>query len=613
LKPVLALFLIAPIGAILFFSASRAQSFGGRVKTLVIKEGMEEVDLDPFSRYLIDTGKKHDAGQIAALDEGHWNRCPALPFNGGYLRDQVWVRLTIADSSAKGAQWYLSLMYSQLDTVELYYLEEGKPKLFARTGRLCPHRWPAISNRHPTFALLREILSENGTVLLRVRTADVCAISLKLFEGGYYQQSVESSTIIYGIYFGAIAAFAFFNLFLFFGARFVSCLWYSFWIMSFALYQASACGHWTLINGMPAWFLQNSAPLFAGACMVFGGLFSAQFLELKKFSPLLNRCYVFFECSCGLLLIGTFVDGGRPAAIGASAMSAIFVNITLVVGAVLIKRRGRGAVFYTGALLMLMVGILLNVGKNFGILPNIFITAQGTLLGSTFESILLAIALVDRIASIEKEKSYEREKARISEGLASESRLSALQAQINPHFLFNTLTTIADMAMENTEKAKKLIVKLSRLFRYTLGASLRKTVPLSAELDMVETYLSIEKMRFGTRLGYDIDIQGDPAKTLIMGMILQPIVENAIKHGISPLASGGTIRVLCKIETDTIYINVRDSGPGFGHSSTKDGTKHGLWNIEERLRLAYGKDATMSCSNDGGAVVEVFLPTLEAG
>lgn len=609
-KASFSLFLCLPC----IFSASFARSgvATSDFNPIVLRETLKYLDLDPFCRYVNDSQGRLSIEQIAAMSKEQWARRPSLPLNGGYLRNPVWVRLSFLDSSARGTQWYLSLMHSQLDTVELYQIDNGRPKLCARTGRLSTHTWPAVSNRLPTFALPREILDGNATALLRISTTDVCAISLRISEGGYYQHGVTVSTILFGIYFGAIAAIAFFNLFLFFWARFVSCLWYCLWVVSIALFQASACGHWSLISGLPLWFLQNSAPLFVGSSIFFGSLCTTKLLEIKEFNVFLARIFIFFNIICVFLPIGTFIDEGRPAAMAASLLAGICVLFILVAGALSIKHRGRTAVFFTSALSMLALGVLLNVGRNFGVLPNTFITAQGNLLGSIFEVILLAIALIDRIATIQKEKAFEREKAQVSERLATESRLQALQTQIHPHFLFNTLNTIAEMTSANSKKAEKLVTNLSRLFRYTLSASLCKNVLLAEEMKMIETYLAIEKERFGSRLEYSIEIQGNMSGAMTMGLILQPIVENAIKHGISPLPEGGRIDVLCRIENTRIYIKVKDSGDGFGHSEVQNGTQFGLRNVEERMRLAFGKAASLSCSNENGAVVEISLPRLES-
>lgn len=138
-------------------------------------------------------------------------------------------------------------------------------------------------------------------------------------------------------------------------------------------------------------------------------------------------------------------------------------------------------------------------------------------------------------------------------------------------------------------KAENIVIKLSKLFRYTLTTSERNMVPLSEELDMVSTYLSIEKERFGKRLEYGITTKGDPSNVGIPGLLIQTIVENCIKHGISPLPEGGRITIVCTISEYRVSIYVQDTGTGFGNTSSTKGTGHGINNFKERLQLMFGE------------------------
>lgn len=602
---------LTPISGIILalcFSASTSATRSFDLPLISIHDTANHINIDPFARYLCDTLGVFTPASIAALDEKQWASSPHLPFEGGYRRNPVWVRFSFAPAIDSGRIWYLSLMQPQLDTVELYQLEPQGLRLLGRTGRLSEKQWPAVSNRQPTFALSA---AGNKTYFLRIKTTDVCSISMRLFEGGFYSRRLSGAEILYGMYFGAIATIAFFNICLFFAIRFRSCLWYSFWVLSFSLFQASAGGHWNLIAWMPHWFMQGSVSLLAGACMVSGGIFATQFLEIRTFSKWLWGVFLVFESIGVLLMAGSFFGNGTLAAMGASIFAGLFVLILLASGGIVIRHRGRTAVFFTVALGVLTTGILLNVFRNFGLLPDMFVTAQGNLVASVIEAAILAAALIDRISVIEKEKATEREKAQVSGRLVSESRLRALQAQINPHFLFNTLNTIAELTAAAPQKAEKMVMSLSRIIRYSLSASIRKDVTLAEEMEMTKTYLSIEKERFGDRLEYEFIIRDDLTTIATVGQILMPVVENAIKHGIGPLPAGGKVTIECRLESSKIYIRVHDTGCGFGHSTKTDGTRHGFANVEERLRLAYGDAASISRFNDNGAVVELTIPKQE--
>ncbi|MBN1128304.1 MAG: histidine kinase [Chitinispirillaceae bacterium] len=575
---------------------------------VMIRDSIGEPAINAHTRYFKDTGGVITLDSISSWSEQRWAECPFLPMNDGYSRSPVWVRLTIADSSEVDRKWYLSLSQPQLDTVELYRLTGKEATPLGSSGRLNDRAGQAIAAREPVFVLPARTGNDPAVFLLRIRTNDVCAISLRLIEGKEYLRERTFSSLGFGFYFGALAVIIFFNLFLFITVRFVSCLWYSLWILSLALFQASTTGHLLLVGFLPHWFILFS---FAAGSIVFAAAFTASFLGLREFSPVLWRSMQLFGGLGALVMLSSPIGQGTPAAMGASILGGVFVIVCLVVGYASIRHRGRPAVFYACAITIFAFGILLTSVRNFGWLPNTLITAHGILISSVIEVTIIAIALIDRISIIEREKSQAREKAHLSEHLATESRLRALQAQINPHFLFNTLNTIAEMTSIDPEKAEKLVMRLSRLFRRTLSASVHKNVALSEELETIRTYLEIEKERFGNRLNYTIDVQGDPSAPFIVGQVLQPIVENAIKHGIEPLSRGGEVKVLCRIESEKIYIMIKDSGCGFGHSKIHEGTGYGFENVKERLHLAYGQAATITCSNDNGAVVEVSIPNMD--
>jgi two-component sensor histidine kinase len=591
---------------ILLFSPGWSATDAGSM--IATRDGMGELFINEYAHYFKDTAAVLTPGDIASWNNLQWEQHPRLPVNLGYSRAPVWVRLLIADSSVNDRTWYLSLTQPQLDTVELYRVDDGDATLLGTAGRLCDRTGTAVIAREPAFVVPAD--KGRSVFLLRIRTTDVCAISLHLAQGKEYLRKKTLSYMSYGFYFGALAVVVFFNLFLFVTVRFVSCFWYSLWIIFLALFQASVSGHWGLLGIFPHWFVRCDVPVFLGSCVISAAAFSISFLGLREFSPVLWRSMQVLGGLGVLLILASPFGRITPAAIG-SLLSGIFVLFSLIAGYASISHRGRPAVFYSCAITTFAFGIFLNVGRNFGILPNTILTTNGVLISSVIEVTIIAIALIDRIASIENEKTLAREKALLSERLATESRLKALQAQINPHFLFNTLNTIAEMTSIDPGKAEGLVTRLSRLFRNTLSASVKKSVLLSEELEMIKTYLEIEKERFGNRLDFTVEVQGDPSETYIVGLILQPIVENAVKHGIGPLPLGGRIHFLCRIETTKIYITVKDSGRGFGRSEVVGGTGYGLENVKERLRLAYGEAAAITCSNAEGAVVELSIPKVE--
>lgn len=168
-----------------------------------------------------------------------------------------------------------------------------------------------------------------------------------------------------------------------------------------------------------------------------------------------------------------------------------------------------------------------------------------------------------------------------------QAKLQALQMQLNPHFLFNTLHSISALLHKDTEAADRMIMRLGDLLRAALGSSNTQEVPLRRELEFLQHYLEIEQTRFGDRLNVKFDIASDTLDSQVPNLILQPLVENAIRHGIEPCARPGRIELGAHRSGDTLTLEVSDNGVGLPDSEpTSEGV--GLSNTRARLRELYG-------------------------
>jgi two-component system, LytTR family, sensor kinase len=182
------------------------------------------------------------------------------------------------------------------------------------------------------------------------------------------------------------------------------------------------------------------------------------------------------------------------------------------------------------------------------------------------------------------------------EKLKTHAELSALQARINPHFLYNSLNSIASLVHEDPDKAERMTVLLSKLFRYTTGRTNDDYFDsIANELEMVRTYLQVEQVRFGDRLQFDDQVEDAALEQFkIPKFLLQPIVENAVKHGISKLADLGCIRIRIFEEEGWLNLCVHDNGPAFQESMSAG---YGIRSIQEKLKLLYQEDASVELRN----------------
>jgi two-component system, LytTR family, sensor kinase len=191
------------------------------------------------------------------------------------------------------------------------------------------------------------------------------------------------------------------------------------------------------------------------------------------------------------------------------------------------------------------------------------------------------------------------------EKLKTKAELDALQARINPHFLYNSLNSIAGLVHHDPDKAEQMTLLLSKLFRYTIGTKDQHFNTIQDELEIVKTYLDIEQVRFGDRLKYSVFVEKDIENALIPRFLLQPIVENAIKHGISKMAEKGLIEVKIDKNDTHMQLSVHDNGPPFSDTFF---TGYGLQSIQDKLKLLYGDKATFDIQNKDYKQVIIQIP-----
>lgn len=209
---------------------------------------------------------------------------------------------------------------------------------------------------------------------------------------------------------------------------------------------------------------------------------------------------------------------------------------------------------------------------------------------------------------VTEEKLHDRELAeeRIVK-LATEAQLRALQSRVHPHFLFNTLNSISSLIVTNPDRAERMVGQLAVLLRASLDTGNQPLISLQQELGMVENYVDIEKVRFGDKLRGVVDVPADLRDAKVPPMSVQALVENAVKHGITPQAAGGEVCVTASSNNGSIRVEVRDTGPGFDLSAVPAG--HGLDNLVQRLDALFGERARISSfRRDGHSVVEMILP-----
>jgi len=191
----------------------------------------------------------------------------------------------------------------------------------------------------------------------------------------------------------------------------------------------------------------------------------------------------------------------------------------------------------------------------------------------------------------------------------AQAQLQTLKSQIHPHFLFNTLNTVSALVHEDPAAADRIISRLSRLLRISLENSERQEIPLKEEIEILGIYLDILETRFGDRVAFRVEIEPDTGGALVPSFLLQPLVENAVRHGLASRREGGIVSIRASRMEATLRLEVSDNGPGFAQypeSLVRQG--FGLANVRERLALLYGRDGGLTLENAGGASVKISIP-----
>ncbi len=218
---------------------------------------------------------------------------------------------------------------------------------------------------------------------------------------------------------------------------------------------------------------------------------------------------------------------------------------------------------------------------------------------------VLWISIYTSIVQLRRAQQAEQQRLEL-DFLSRDAQFKALLSQVNPHFLFNSLNSLRALIFEDSHKAARMIDELAGLLRYSLQSGEKRTVNLGEELQAVNQYFAIEKIRFEERLQVDMRIGLGVEEAVVPPMLLQTLAENAVKHGIERREKGGTVSIAACLRNGSLHLTVANSG-AIGNNSTS--TRIGLQNADQRLQLLFGSAARLSITEkDGTVFAEVEIP-----
>jgi len=256
------------------------------------------------------------------------------------------------------------------------------------------------------------------------------------------------------------------------------------------------------------------------------------------------------------------------------------------------------SVFGVSALIGSYIGAAI---AHFTLLPEFVESPRALVVSGMFALVFILLFGGIIYANVFYRQAIERARAvELARAELAQAELRALRAQINPHFLFNTLNTIAWLVRRDPAAAEDTVTRLAELFRYTLTGSERGVAPLREELDFLRHYLAIEHLRFGERLRVEEQIEPGLESVAVPSLLLQPLVENAVRYAVGSRPEGARVRIAARRDGDRVVLEVEDDGPGLDGVTGRGGAGFGLHSVRERLRAAGPPHALEVRSEPGG-------------
>lgn len=526
----------------------------------------------------------------------------------GFTKSAIWLRVDIQSRSTRDETVLVELGMSRMRQFEWFVVDQGRVASSLACGTADAGARPRP--RHPTISL---VIPAGGKRTVYARAASDASIWLPLMAGAPME-------------FEQFAARRDFRDF------FIAGFWLALVLLSLGL--------WT-VGGRNGLYLSVAAAMIFGLLQVviFNGIYAwlgAPWADWFSYQGL-QVCVMLFVMAFARFgqdylgwgnlyplernaLRATYILCGAAAIVVAIVPYALSVRFVLpleilaltvpagVAMSVALRRRGRGMILFLLALLVLLAAVVLLVLQFFSIIP--VLLAPSAMMNVTLPSVFFIFLLSG--AAAQRAVLQMRAEVAAMQSAQTEARLEALRYQLNPHFLFNTLTTIEELSHIAPARIPRLIGRLADFLRLRLDPVRSSSITLEQELASVRAYLDIEKVRFEERLGVDYDIAPEAEKCLVPELILTPLVENAVKYGFED-SEVLRIRIAAHVHNGTLSLRVENNGRLQPRRRRAPGVGVGTENIRERLALEYGPRAAFKLEQIGDFVVaDVEMPAVKS-
>lgn len=540
---------------------------------------------------------------------------PADALAVGSSRSVFWVRMVVSGDDDR----YLAVINPTVQRVEAFFPVKAPGGIVIverqALGWGVDDASAASLFLYPAFRIPANLASDQA-VYLRLSSVYTQNYQFRLLSEEAFADLRLRSAMLFSIFVGVLFALGASNFLNYLFLKDRTHVWYLLYILAMLAYQGSLLGgHRLVLAGAAEALVAQVVPL--GLLMVAAALqFFRSFLGTDQHFPRSDRAARLLTI-LALLAAAASLAGLRYETAIVSTLLGDLAGLLIFGTSVAAVARGIAQAKYFAAgwaLMLLSLGVF--SARVWGLLPNNELTLGFVLLAAAGEAMFLSAALADRIRVLRGERERAMAQAQRAELDAIHKETAFLQAQIKPHFLYNALNIIAALCRIDGERARTLILDLSRYLRHSFDFSnMDRFIRLEEELDSIRAYVAIEQARFKDKLKVAYEIEGADG-LLVPPLLLQPLLENAIRHGIRKGKGTGTVTLRVRRAADHYLLEVEDDGAGMSEeqirslldAASRPESGVGLANIRRRLRVLYDTDLLIESRPGAGTKCTIRLP-----
>lgn len=537
----------------------------------------------------------------------------------GSSRSVWWVKLKGQFSKEENKDFVLSVNSPFIQYITAYIpVKDKKEYIVEQSGwGYNPVDGSAAASQTPVFEI-PEQFDKDGSIYFRIQSIYPHNYNVSIVPENQYYSLCQQNMLFTGILLGTFITMALLNgvIYLFFKDK--TYLYYVLYQISMFAFQFVSMGVSNLFSDPIARMTTMNQSLFSCLMMTTSLIFVKAFLNTRQNAPkhhiALNILMTVLIFNIILMLAGRRFE----ANIATDYLGYVTAALTLSVAILCVRKKINQAKYFLFAWSVLSIGGNVFLLRNSGVLPNNLFVQHFMLIAAAVEALLIFAALVDRAKVLLEEKQQALKLFQEAEENRKKAEISFLRAQIKPHFLYNTLSVISALIVKKPLRAKELLHHLSDYLRGSFHFENNNGITmLSGELETTRAYLTIEKERFRDKLTVEYHID-EFVNIPIPLLSIQPLVENALRHGIFKKPEGGIIRITVKRKNDDVIIRVQDNGVGIPEeklvtilNQDNGAMGVGLWNINERLMLLYGHGLEIDSREGCGTSVTFRIPMEE--